>query len=212
MAGETISGFLEQLAARSPAPGGGGAAALQAAQAAALAAMVARYSDGPRAIGHREVIESVLGDADQLRSDCVALIAADAEAFGAVAVAYRLPKGTADQKAARSAAIAAALIPATRPQAEVIAACSRLLGLAEALRPVANRSVIGDLAAAVASLRAAAATGRINIEANLPGIRDASARARYSEVAEGVDSLLVRADALTAAVRAELAEMPRPAS
>ena len=210
MAGETISGFLDQLAARTAAPGGGGAAALHAAQAAALVAMVARYSDGPRSVGHAELIARVLTEADQLRADCVALITADAGAFGAVAVAYQLPKDTADQKAARSAAIAAALIPATRPQAEVIAACGRLLGLAEALRPVANRSVIGDLAAAVASIRAAAATGRINIEANLPGISDAAARARYSEVATSVDGLLARADALTADVRADLALLLQP--
>jgi methenyltetrahydrofolate cyclohydrolase len=212
MAGETISGFLEELAARTPAPGGGGAAALQAAQAAALVAMVARYSDGPRSAGHAEQVASVLGEADRLRAECVALITADAEAFGSVAVAYRLPKDTADQKAVRAAAIAAALIPATSPQAEVIAACRRLLGLAEALRPVANRSVVGDLAAAVASIRAAAATGRINIEANLAGIRDAAARARYREVAAGVDGLLTRADAMTADVRAELAGTPRPGS
>jgi methenyltetrahydrofolate cyclohydrolase len=210
MAGETISGFLERLAARTAAPGGGGAAALQAAQAAALVAMVARYSDGPRSVGHAELIASVLTEADELRADCVALITADAEAFGTVAVAYQLPKDTPDQKATRSAAIAAALIPATRPQAEVIAVCGRLLGLAEALHPVANRSVIGDLAAAVASIRAAAATGRINIEANLPGISDAAARARYSEVAAGVEGLLARADALTADVRADLALLLPP--
>jgi len=210
MADETISGFLDELAARTPAPGGGAGAALEAAQAAALVAMVARYSDRPRAAGHAELIASVLGEADQLRADCFRLITADAEAFGAVAVAYQLAKNTADRKAVRSAAIAAALIPATRPQAEVIAACSRLLGLAEALRPVANRSVIGDLAAAVASIRAAAATGRINIEANLPGISDRTARARYMEVAAGVEGLLARADALTAGVRADLALLLQP--
>jgi methenyltetrahydrofolate cyclohydrolase len=205
MAGETISGFLVELAARTPAPGGGGVAALQAAQAAALVAMVARYSDGPRSVGHAELIASVLGEADQLRADCMALIRADAEAFGTVAVAYELPRDTADQKAVRSAAIAAELIAATRPQAEIIAACIRLISLAEALRTVANRSVLGDLAAAVASIRAAAATGRVNIEANLRGIRDAAARAAYSEVAAGVDGLLARADSLTADVRADIA-------
>ncbi len=210
MAGETITGFLEELAARTPAPGGGGVAALQAAQAAALVAMVARYSDGPRSVGHAELIARVLGKAEQLRADCVALITTDAKAFGVVAEAYKLPNDTADQKAIRSAAIAAALIPATRPQAEVIAACSRLIGLAEALRPVANRRVIGDLAAAVASIRAAAATGRINIEANLPGIKDAAARALYSEVAAGVDGVLARADALTADVRTDLALLLQP--
>lgn len=205
MTGETISGFLEELAARTAAPGGGGAAALQAAQAAALVAMVARYSDGPRSAGHAGLVASVLEEADNLRADCVALITADAEAFGAVAVAYELPRDTAEKKAVRSAAIAAALVPATGPQAELIAVCGRLLGLAEKLRPVANTSVIGDLAAAVAAIRAAAATGRINIEANLAGIRDAAARARYREVAASVDDLLARADAVLASVRAQLA-------
>lgn len=205
MAAETIRGFLEELAARTAAPGGGGVAALQAAQAAALVAMVARYSDGPRSAGHAELIASVLGEADQLRADCVELITADAEAFGTVAAAYKLPRETADQKAVRSAAIAAALVPATRPQAEVIAACSRLIGLAEALRPVANRSVLGDLAAAVASIRAAAATGRINIEANAQGMSDRAAAGRYRELAASVDDLLARADGVTAGVRADLA-------
>ncbi len=212
MADETISGFLEQLAARTAAPGGGGVAALQAAQAAALVAMVARYSDGRRSAGHAELVASVLGEADELRAECEALITADTQAFGSVAVAYKLPRNTSDQKAVRSAAIAAALVPATGPQAEIVAACGRLLGLAEALRPVANRSVIGDLAAAVAAIAAAAATGRINIEANLAGITDAAARARYLEVAAGVDDVLARADALTANVRAELARSPRPRS
>jgi formiminotetrahydrofolate cyclodeaminase len=205
MPAETISAFLGELAARTPAPGGGAVAALQAAQAAALLAMVARYSDGPRSAGHEDLVASVLIEAEQLQAECVALITADAEAFGSVAVAYMLPKDTAEQKAARSAAIAAALIPATAPPAEVVAACRRLLGLATALRPVANRSVIGDLAAAAASIRAAAATGRINIEANLQGMSDAAAQARYSGVAAGVDDLLAGADAVTADVRAELA-------
>jgi len=205
MPAETISAFLEELAARTPAPAGGAVAALQAAQAAALVAMVARYSDGPRSVGHEELVASVLSEADQLRAECEALITADAEAFGSVAAAYTLPKDTAEQKAVRSAAIAAALIRATAPPAEVVGACGRLLGLAAALRPVANRSVIGDLAAAVASIRAAAATGRINIEANVQSMRDAAARARYTEVAAGVGELVAQADAVTADVRAELA-------
>ena len=48
MRDDTIAAFLDQLAARVPAPGGGATAALHAAQAAALLAMVARYSDGPK--------------------------------------------------------------------------------------------------------------------------------------------------------------------
>jgi len=48
MRDDTIAAFLDQLAARVPAPGGGATSALHAAQAAALLAMVARYSDGPK--------------------------------------------------------------------------------------------------------------------------------------------------------------------
>ncbi|MGH3280617.1 MAG: cyclodeaminase/cyclohydrolase family protein, partial [Trebonia sp.] len=48
MRDESIESFLTRLASRSPVPGGGAAGALQAAQAAALLAMVARFSDDPR--------------------------------------------------------------------------------------------------------------------------------------------------------------------
>ena len=43
---EKIGDFLDRLGDRVPVPGGGAAAALQAAQGAALLAMVARYTTG----------------------------------------------------------------------------------------------------------------------------------------------------------------------
>jgi methenyltetrahydrofolate cyclohydrolase len=201
---ETIDSFLEKLAARTAAPAGGAAAALTAAQAAALLAMVARYTTGPKYAAVADTAERVMRAADQLRAECTDLIAADAAAFGSVAAAYGLPKDTADQKAARSAAIAAALVTATEPPAAVIAAAARLLDLAEALAPAGNRTVLGDLAAAADAIRAATATSRILVEANLAGITDTAARGRYGEVVARVDLLLARADAVTSAVRADL--------
>ena len=56
MRNDTVENFLHALAARVPAPGGGATAALHAAQAAALVAMVARYSDGPRFAEHAELV------------------------------------------------------------------------------------------------------------------------------------------------------------
>jgi formiminotetrahydrofolate cyclodeaminase len=53
---DTIETFLRSLSARVPAPGGGASAGLLAAQAAALIAMVARYSDGEKYAGHRDAI------------------------------------------------------------------------------------------------------------------------------------------------------------
>ena len=79
MRDDTIAAFLDQLAARVPAPGGGATAALHAAQAAALLAMVARYSDGPRY--DAGLMNRIVAEADELREDALAL--AEAEGLGA---------------------------------------------------------------------------------------------------------------------------------
>jgi methenyltetrahydrofolate cyclohydrolase len=202
---ETIADFLEKLAARAPVPGGGATAALHAAQAAALLGMTARYSDGPRYAEHAATIDVIVSEADRLREAAADLIALDGEAFGAVAEAYRLPKDTVEQRSARSAAIAAAMIVASSPPAELIGIGTRLLELAESLQPFANRTVAGDVAAAAEAIRACVATCRVNVVANLMGITEPAARARLTEVAGAVDALEDRAARLTAAIRAGLA-------
>lgn len=201
----TIRDYLDRLADRVPAPGGGAAAALHAAQAAALLGMVARYTSGPRYAAADSLVRRVQAESDQLREQCCELIAADAAAFGSVAEAYSLPRQTDEQKAARAAAIAATLVTAAGPPAEVVKAAGRLLELTEDLRPVANHSVLSDVAAAAEAIRAAAATARVNVEVNLTGITDPSAREVYADVIGRVDILLARADEVTAIVRAELA-------
>lgn len=174
----TIDAFLTRLANREPAPGGGASAGLHAAQAAALLAMVARYSDAPR----------IAADADRLLAETLQLAEDDIAAFGAVADAYKLPKKE------RSTIVAAALAGASVPPLGVLAACRRLLSLADEILPVVNKNVITDIAAASAAVRAAAATSRVNVEVN----------GRGAELVD-VDDLLAHADRLTAAVRAAIA-------
>lgn len=118
MRDEKISDFLSRLADRVPAPGGGAAAALQAAQAAALLGMVGRYTTGEKYAEHAAVIERIIGETDELRSSALRLAEDDAAAFTAVTEAYKLPKDTDEAKAARSAAIAEALVGAagSRPR------------------------------------------------------------------------------------------------
>jgi methenyltetrahydrofolate cyclohydrolase len=202
---ETIDGFLTKLAARVPAPGGGATAALHAAQAAALLGMTARYSQGPRYAEHAATISMIVREADRLRGVSADVIALDGEAFGAVAAAYRLPKETDEQRSARSLAIAAAMVTASSPPAELIGIGTRLLELAELLQPIVNRTVVGDVAAAVEAIRAAVATCRVNVTANLRGVTDGEARARLTAVAGVVDELEERAGRVSAAVLAGLA-------
>jgi methenyltetrahydrofolate cyclohydrolase len=201
---DTIGSFLNALADRVPAPGGGASAALHAAQAAALVAMVARYSDGPRFAEHADLVQKVRDTADRLRDDALALAEDDVAAFTAVTEAYRLPNGDDGEKAERSAAIEAATLGAARPPEALVRLVSRILDLAEDLLPVSNRNVVSDVAAAAEAARAAATTARVNIEINLGGVPEAGARAELLAAANSVDGLVDRAERLTTAVRAEL--------
>jgi methenyltetrahydrofolate cyclohydrolase len=202
MRDETIASFLTRLAARSAAPGGGATGALHAAQAAALLAMVARFSDGPR--HDAEVAGRVRAAADGLADEALDLAEADSAAFEKVVTAYQLPKDTPEHTAARSEAISEALGGAARPPADLMAAAVRLAGLAEDLLAVANRNVISDIAAAAAAISAAAVTAQINIEANLGGIEDPALVAELTETAALADGVTDRANRLVAAVREEI--------
>jgi len=204
MRDEAIASFLTRLAARSAAPGGGTTGALHAAQAAALLAMVARFSDGPR--HDAEVVGRVRAAADGLAGEALDLAEADSAAFEKVVDAYGLPKETAEEKAARSEAIAEALGGAARPPADLMAAAVRLAGLAEDLLAVANRNVISDIAAAAAAIGAAAVTAQVNIEANLGGIKDPALVAELTSTAALADGVADRADRLITAVREEISQ------
>jgi methenyltetrahydrofolate cyclohydrolase len=204
MRDETIGSFLTRLAARTAAPGGGATGALHAAQAAALLAMVARFSDGAR--HDAEVTGRVRAAADGLADEALDLAEADSVAFEKVIAAWQLPKETEEDKAARSAAIAEAFAVAARPPADLMAAAVRLAGLAEDLLPAANRNVIGDIAAAAAAIGAAAVTAQVNIEANLTGIEDPALIEELTKTAALADSVADRAGRLITAVREEMSQ------
>jgi len=204
MRDESIGSFLTRLAARSAAPGGGATGALHAAQAAALLAMVARFSDGPRY--DAETVGRVRAAADGLADEGIGLAAADSAAFEKVSAAYGLPKDTPEARAARSAAIADATATAARPPADLMAASVRLVGLAEELLPVANKNVISDIGAAAAAISAAAVTAALNIEANLAAIKDPALVDELSATAALADGVTDRADRVIAAIREEITQ------
>jgi formiminotetrahydrofolate cyclodeaminase len=198
---DTVETFLAQLAARVPAPGGGATAGLHAAQGAALVAMVARYSDSAKFADHAAEIATITATADRLRENALALAEEDAAAFTAVTQAYGLPKGTPAEAAARSEAIAKALVTAASVPAFVIAVAEKVLGLAEQLLPIGNRNVISDVAAAAETARAAATTARVNVEVHLAGIKDPGTWGEFAAAVDTVDDLVLRAEKATAAVR-----------
>ncbi|MBL1073947.1 cyclodeaminase/cyclohydrolase family protein [Nocardia sp. 2] len=191
----TLLGYLDQLAAKVPAPGGGAVAALHAAQGAALIAMVARYTTRAKDAEHQPVIERIIGAADASRARALLLADADATAFTAVGNAYKLPKDTEEQQAARTEAITAALLGAARVPAAVVAEADEILSLATELLPIGNPNVVTDIGAAADCARSAAASSQLNIAINVASL-GTGAGAEFEPVLTQIDEVIARADAL----------------
>jgi formiminotetrahydrofolate cyclodeaminase len=199
---QRIGDWLEDLASAAPAPGGGAAAALQVAVAAGLVEMVTNLTIGnPRYAEHADTMIDARTRAGEQRRLAVRLAADDARAFTAVTDAYRLPKTTDDEKAARTAAIQRALLGAAEVPRRTAEAASTVLDLAELIRPGANVNVLSDVAVAAAAVRAALDAAVINIEINMYAIKDEAERARLGTVVAAAGRDGDRADALVATVR-----------
>jgi formiminotetrahydrofolate cyclodeaminase len=202
---ETISDYLARLASREPTPGGGAAAALHAAQGAALIAMVGRYTTGGKYEQHGELVKRIISAADGLVVEALRLADADQHAFQGVIDSYKLPSGTGDLKAARTASIQQALILAAQTPAQLIRLAGAVVDLGTELFEVANANVISDIAAAADAARAAATTARVNIDINVVAIKDAGARSRLADQTDGLEEkVILAADSLVALVRGRI--------
>jgi formiminotetrahydrofolate cyclodeaminase len=114
LAAKRVSEFIDEVAATSPAPGGGSVSALAAALGAALTSMVCHLTVGKKKYEDvQDEMIRALGQADELRAKLTDLIDQDTEAFNAVMRAFGMPKDTEEQKTRRSEAIQEATRQAT---------------------------------------------------------------------------------------------------
>ncbi|HKO24421.1 MAG TPA: cyclodeaminase/cyclohydrolase family protein [Chloroflexota bacterium] len=110
MAEETIAHFLDELASGAPTPGGGAAAALEAALGAALVSMVCNLTIGREKYrAYEQTMMEARARAEELRTHALDLVAEDSASYSAVGAAYALPRGSDEEKAARQARIQEAL-------------------------------------------------------------------------------------------------------
>ncbi len=127
----SCEGFLEELASKAAAPGGGGASALVGAAGVALGSMVGSLTVGKKKYAAVEAdIIALNVRAEALRKRLEALVQADAAAFLPVAAAYKLPKETPEQQAHKAAVLEKALDRACAVPLEVMTACGEGIALA----------------------------------------------------------------------------------
>ncbi len=172
---ETLEAYLERLASAAPTPGGGAAAALTLAQAAALLAMVCRLTrardpepGGPGALA------ACLADAEAARAGATLLARLDSEAFEGYARALNLPKD-GPESMGRPAALARALEESARVPAclhELAAHVLRPGGCLRYLALAGNPRVLSDVHVARHLALAALASARENVLVNLKVCKD----------------------------------------
>ncbi len=172
--------FLDAVAEGSPTPGGGSVAALSGALAAGLAAMVARLTLGRRGAGSAQAeLEGLVAQAERLRAALTGRVEEDAAAYNQVVAAFRLPKGTQEEKTARQAAIQAALCHAAEVPLATAQDTVATLELVHTAARLGNPNSITDAGTAAHAARAAFEGAALNVRINADAVKDQERAARW---------------------------------
>ena len=173
MLDKSCKDFLTDLASKEPTPGGGGAAALAGAIAAALTSMVSNLTLGKGKFAAVEgKIRPILVSAEILRTRMLALVVADAAVFENFMRAYRLPKSTEEEKRARSESIQIAAYDASEVPLKIADSCLDILHISSQLMRFGNPSAITDATVAALLARAALRSACYNVHSNLLLLKD----------------------------------------
>jgi methenyltetrahydrofolate cyclohydrolase len=180
----SVSQLLAAFRSSEPTPGGGSAAALAGATGASLLAMVAGLPK-PRASqsADLEKLKDAGVRATALAVRLESLIDEDSDAYAGVVEAFRLPKASDDEKAARSSAIQRALTAATEAPLTVMRHCAEALTLGAAAIELGNENAATDAQVGVGLLKAALQGAGANVEINLGSLKDAAYVARVRDEA-----------------------------
>jgi glutamate formiminotransferase/formiminotetrahydrofolate cyclodeaminase len=198
--------FCNETLSDSPAPGGGSVAALMGALGASLGGMVANLSAGKRGWDDKlSYFSDWAVKAQQLKDELLALVDEDTAAFNKVMDAFALPKDSAKEKAARSAAIEEATKRAAEIPLKVMEAASKCYEILSEMAEKGNPASISDVGVGILAVRACIGGAAMNVRINLGQLKDekfrsallkkvqqigADSDARFKEINQIVESKL----------------------
>lgn len=169
----TCSGFADETASESPAPGGGSISAYLGALGAALAAMVANLSSHKAGWDERwEEFSEWAVKGQRLKDELLALVDEDTVAFNKVMDAFGLPKSTDEEKAARTAAIQAATRYATEVPFRTMERAFDVFEVARAMVETGNANSVTDAGVGALCARSAVLGAFLNVKINASGLKD----------------------------------------
>lgn len=177
--------FIEEVAAGTPTPGGGGASAYCGALGSALSSMVGNLTVGKEKFADVEdEVVSHLHDLGVVRDELLELVDRDAAAFGPLAMAYKLPRATDVEKEYRHGVIQHALIDAIEVPFAIMNACARVIELSDFLAYHGTRTAVSDVATGVSFAKGALKGAALNVYVNARLMDDREQAQRYTDEAD----------------------------
>jgi glutamate formiminotransferase/formiminotetrahydrofolate cyclodeaminase len=179
--------FCNETLSDSPAPGGGSVAALMGALGVSLGGMVANLSAGKR--GWDEKLSYFSGwavKAQQLKDELLFLVDEDTAAFNKVMAAFGLPKDSAEEKAARSAAIQSANKYAAEIPLRVMETSFKAYQLLGEMAEKGNPASISDVGVGTLAVHACIEGAAMNVRINLAGLKDEALKSSLRETMQRV--------------------------
>jgi formiminotetrahydrofolate cyclodeaminase len=182
---EPLRTYLDDAASGKPAPGGGSVSACVGALGAALVSMVCNLTLGKEKFADVETaVHKLVARSDVARARLEELLQDDTVAYNGVIEAYKLPKDTEEQQAARTAAVQAGLVVAADVPLEICRVALEVCRLAKTAAELGNPAAVTDAGIGAILGEAAVVGAALNVKINLGSIKDeAYVRAAAAEIA-----------------------------
>src|SRR5437899_3203779 len=165
--------FCNETLSDSPAPGGGSVAALMGALGASLGRMGANLSAAKRGWDDKlEYFSDWAVKGQHLKDELLALVDEDAAAFNKVMDAFGLPKGSAEEKSVRTAAIEEATKHAAEVPLKVMETASKSYQLLSDMAEKGNSASVSDVGVGALATRACIEGAALNVRINLGQLKD----------------------------------------
>ncbi len=168
-----LRAFSNETASESPAPGGGSIAAYVGALGVSLATMVANLSSHKRSWDSRwEEFSDWADQGQKLKDDLLLLVDEDTRSFNAIMAAFRLPKGSEEEKTARSHAIQTATKHAIEVPFQVMQKTMETFDIIKAMAETGNPNSVTDAGVGALCARAAVHGAFLNVKINTADLDD----------------------------------------
>ena len=191
----TCTGFAEETASESPAPGGGSISAYMGALAAALGTMVANLSSHKAGWDERwEFFSDWADNGMSVMNELLYLVDEDTAAFNKIMAVFGMPKGTDEEKAARAEAMEAATLYATQVPLRTMKAAYKAFDVVRAMAEEGNPNSVSDAGVGALAARSAVMGACLNVKINAAGLKDRAAAEALVNEAEEIQAAAQRAE------------------